>query len=123
MSNLNKKQITLTLVIVAFAAVMIVGTVASATSDNLAFAKHKHKTHHKHHKHHGSNVHKSSNSVNQANVNHQSTVCQASGGISIGTGNGGIAGTGVAVTPSAGFNNCPNTNTNANANTGNQAAS
>jgi hypothetical protein len=120
-SNLTKKQIALTLVIVAFAAAMIVGTVASATSDNLAFAKHKQK-HHKHHKSHGGHNHESSNSVSQANSNRQSVVCQASGGISIGTGNGGIAGTGVAITPSAGINNCPNTNTNANANTGNQAA-
>jgi Ni/Co efflux regulator RcnB len=121
-SNLTKKQIALTLVIVAFAAAMIVGTVASATSDNLAFAKHKHKTHHKHHKSHGDHNKSTTQSKSQTNNNKQTLICQASGGVSIGQGTGGIAGTGIAVTPNAGTNLCTNNNSNTNVDTGSQGA-
>jgi mannitol-specific phosphotransferase system IIBC component len=118
-SNLNKKQVALTLVIVAFAAAMVISTVVSATGDNLAFAKH-HK--HKKHKHHsnGGHNHTTAQTKSQSNVNKQNVICQASGGVSIGQGTGGILGTGIAVTPNAGTNLCFNANSNTNADTGSQ---
>ena len=100
---------------------MIVGTVASA--DQSAFAKH-HK--HKHHKHSSDSNRGDSNrgdstrqSIDQSNVSHQKQLCQASGGIAIGTGSGGLVGAGIGAGGTGGQNFCVNSNPQTNANTGN----
>ena len=92
---------------VVFAAALLAGTVAAA-SDNMAFATH------------GKQIKqvKSQNAANQ-----QTLVCQASGGVSIGSGSSALGiGLGAGVSPNAGVNLCFNANNNNNVDSGNQAA-
>ena len=106
MTTLSKKQ-SIAIFAIAFAAVMIVGTVAASASDNLVFA-----------------TNKNTKQVKaQNNANQQRLICQSSGGISIGTGSSGLGlGTGAGVGGAGGANLCFNSNANTNAETGSQAA-
>jgi hypothetical protein len=103
--TLSKKQ-TLAVFAVVFATAMIVGSIASSSDNNMAFATNK----------------KAKNAQAQTNTNQQALVCQSSGGISLGSGNGLLAGIGIGLSPNAGINLCSNTNTNNNAESGPQAA-
>jgi hypothetical protein len=98
-SNITKKQTTLAVVAVVFAAAMIVGTIAAA-SDQFAFAS-SHKR------------------INQVNKHSSNIHCETNGGSAISTGNGLLAGVGVAVAGHGGTNVCFDNNQQTNGNAGN----
>ena len=90
--TVTKKQTSIAIFAVVFATAMIVGTLASATSDNMAFAKKQ--------------------SIAQSNSNTQSSVCNSPGGSASGFGFlAGFASGGTGGSPLVSCNNF-NANTN-----------
>jgi hypothetical protein len=88
---ITKKQASLALVIIAFAAIMVAGTIVSS-ADN-AFASHRH--HHHHHHHHGNHSKHSSihQSISQGcDQNQHSTVLTAGAGSPVAASGNNIAG-------------------------------
>ena len=67
---------------------MIVGICCISKENNMAFAKHK----------------KASQKVHQSNASTQTMLCQFSGGIGLGTGNGLLAGIGAGIGGPGGLN-------------------
>ncbi|MGN6623982.1 MAG: hypothetical protein ACTHKK_07555 [Candidatus Nitrosocosmicus sp.] len=108
MSSITKKQTVVALVAIAFASAMILSTIAPAVDNHMAFAS-------KHHKH-VKKVQKTS----QVNDSIQRMICQSSGGISLGSGNAGLLGLGIAAGGNGGVNICLNNNDQTNANSGSQ---
>jgi hypothetical protein len=79
MTAITKKQASLALIVIAFASIMVAGTIVTST-DN-AFASHRH--HHHHHHHHGNHSKHSSirQSISQeCRQNQHSTVLTAGAG-------------------------------------------
>ena len=66
--SVTKKQTSIAIFAVVFATAMIVGTLASATSDNMAFAGGNNRQHHGNH-HHNNNSH--DQSMGQTNNNNK----------------------------------------------------
>ena len=97
--TVTKKQTSIAIFAVVFATAMIVGTLASATSDNMAFAKKQ--------------------SIAQSNSNEQSSSCISPGGSASALGilAGARGGTGGLIAFS-----CDNLNSNTNPNTGNNVS-
>jgi hypothetical protein len=78
MTTITKKQVSISLVVIAFASIMVAGTII-ASADN-AFASHRHHHHHHHHNNHSkhSSIHQS---ISQGCNQHQhSTVLTAGAG-------------------------------------------
>jgi hypothetical protein len=79
MTAITKKQASIALIVIAFASIMVAGTIVTST-DN-AFASHRH--HHHHHHHHGN--HSKHSSIHQSisqecRQNQHSTVLTAGAG-------------------------------------------
>ena len=93
--TVTKKQTSIAIFAAVFVTAMIVGTLVSATSDNMAFATHK--------------------KISQKSHSSQKSFCNASGGVAIGNG--------LFLGPFAdggeNENSCNNTSTQNNANSGN----
>ncbi len=64
MNSITKKQATLSLVVVAFAAIMIAGTIAASTSSVFAWRSHNH--HHNGNQHNNNNSAKTSQGISQS---------------------------------------------------------
>jgi Ni/Co efflux regulator RcnB len=110
--TVTKKQTSIAVFAVIFATAMIAGTLASAASDNMAFAN---RNHHHHGNHHHNDSH--DQSISQNNSNKQSSKCVASGGVSVA--NGGLVGVSIGGTGGSIRNSCNNDSTQTNANSGN----
>jgi hypothetical protein len=119
--TVTKKQTSLAVFAVIFATAMIAGTLASATSDNMAFAggnnRHHHGHHWNNHHHSSSSGHDDSQKISQSNSNHQESKCVSSGGVSVA--NGGLVGVSLGGTGGSIRNSCNNDSTQTNANSGN----
>jgi hypothetical protein len=120
--TVTKKQTSIAIFAVVFATAMIVGTLASATSDNMAFAggNNRHSNNNHGNNNHGNNNHKNNShgqSTAQTNNNDQRSLCIASGGISVA--NGLLAGISLGGNGGTITGSCNNLNSNTNANAGN----
>ncbi len=107
--TVTKKQSSLAFVAVLFATAMIVGTIASATGDNMAFAGG--------HGSHGKKGNHNKQSIGQSNTSSQSMNCSANGGSGFGSGSG-LIGIGAGVGGLGGLNLCFNSNPQTNINQG-----
>jgi hypothetical protein len=82
MTAITKKQASIALIVIAFASIMVAGTIVTST-DN-AFASHRHHHHHHHH-HHDHGNHSKHSSIHQSisqgcRQNQHSTVLTAGAG-------------------------------------------
>ena len=94
MTIITKKQSSISVLVIAFATIMIAGTIASNSADDSAFASrnHHHSGHHQHHhsghhQHHHSGHHnnKSFNinqQIDQSSSQHQNSFCLSAGAFS-----------------------------------------
>jgi hypothetical protein len=84
MTVITKKQSPISLLVVAFATIIIAGTIAANSADDSAFASRNH--HHGHHNHHsGHHNNKSSNTnqqIDQSSNQHQNSFCLSAGAFS-----------------------------------------
>jgi hypothetical protein len=83
MTAITKKQASIALIVIAFASIMVAGTIVTST-DN-AFASHRHHHHHHHHHHHDHGNHSKHSSIHQSisqgcRQNQHSTVLTAGAG-------------------------------------------
>ena len=85
MTIITKKQSSISLLVVAFATIMIAGTIAANSADDSAFASrnHQHFGHHNHHSGHH-NPHRSTphQQIDQSSSQHQNSFCLSAGAFS-----------------------------------------